>query len=100
MHKLRLGKTGQIYIPTRIRKEIDFELGDLINIILDGENLILSNKDGYEEENKCVISQGGFVHIPTEIRRFSNFSEEDVFKVILDKKEKQLNLILDVKIPV
>ena len=54
-----MGKKGQIYIPTWIRKEIGFKLGDLINIILDGEKIILSNKVGYEKENKCVFGQNG-----------------------------------------
>jgi AbrB family looped-hinge helix DNA binding protein len=43
--KLRLSKTGQIYIPSCIRKEIDLEVGNLINIVLDGEKIILTNKD-------------------------------------------------------
>lgn len=96
MHKLRLGKTGQIYIPTLIREEIDFKIGDLINIILEGEKIILSNKAGYEEENKCVINQNGSVHIPSEIRRFSKIGTVAVFKATIDKQEKELNLIPEV----
>jgi bifunctional DNA-binding transcriptional regulator/antitoxin component of YhaV-PrlF toxin-antitoxin module len=94
--KLRLSKTGQIYIPRCIRKEIDLEVGNFINIVLDGEKIILTNKD-YEKENKCVISENGTIHIPTEIRRLSNIKSEAFFRVILDKKEKQINLIPEIK---
>lgn len=92
MLKLRISKNGQIYIPSCIRKELDLEVGNFINIVLDGEKIILANKD-YEKENKCVISENGTVHIPTEIRRLSNIKSEAFFSVLLDKKEKRINLI-------
>jgi bifunctional DNA-binding transcriptional regulator/antitoxin component of YhaV-PrlF toxin-antitoxin module len=94
---MRLSKTGKIHIPISVRKEIDLEIGDLINIILDGERIVLTSKEGYEKENKCLISENGTIHIPTEIRRLSNISFGAVFRVLLDNKEKRITLIPDIE---
>ncbi|MCM3654180.1 AbrB/MazE/SpoVT family DNA-binding domain-containing protein [Metabacillus litoralis] len=95
--KLKLSRNGQIYIPNCIRKELNLEVGHLISIILDGEIIVLTNKDEDENENKCIFSENGTVHIPTEIRRLSNIKSEAFFRLILDKKEKRINLIPEIK---
>ncbi|MGM0876819.1 MAG: AbrB/MazE/SpoVT family DNA-binding domain-containing protein [Bacillota bacterium] len=95
MKKLKLTKTGQIYIPNCIRSEIDLACGDYIYIYIDGKKIVLTNKEGYEKENRSVFSENGTVHIPTEIRRLLNINSEAVFSVTLNKREMQINLIPD-----
>jgi AbrB family looped-hinge helix DNA binding protein len=93
LKKLQLKKTGQIYIPKSFRKVIDLNVGDYINIFLDGKKIVLTNKEDYDKENKCIFSEKGTVHIPTEIRRLSRINPEEVFTVTLDEKEKRIILI-------
>jgi AbrB family looped-hinge helix DNA binding protein len=90
-----LKKSGQIYIPNTVRKVIDFKIGDYINIFLDGKKIVLTNKEGFDKENKCTLSQKGSVHIPTEIRKLKRLNSETVFTISLDEKEQRINLIPD-----
>lgn len=93
LKKVRLIKRGQIYIPISIRKQLDFKAGDLLNIILVGEKIVLNKKEGYEKENKAILNQKGSIHIPIEIRRLINFKNEVFFKAIIDQNRKEMNLI-------
>jgi AbrB family looped-hinge helix DNA binding protein len=90
-----LKKSGQIYIPNAVRKVIDLKMGDSIKIFLDGKKIVLTNKEGLDNENKCTLTQKGTVHIPTEIRRLKRINSETVFTISLDEEEKHINLILD-----
>jgi AbrB family looped-hinge helix DNA binding protein len=90
-----LKKSGQIYIPNAVRKVIDLKIGDYINIFLDGKKIVLTNKEGFDKENKSTLSQKGTVHIPTEIRRLKRINPESVFTISLDEKEQRINLIPD-----
>jgi AbrB family looped-hinge helix DNA binding protein len=91
--KVKLKKSGQIYIPKSLREVIDLNIGDYINVFWDGKQIVLTNKEGYEKENKCTFNQKGTVHIPTEIRKLRRISSETVFTMTLDEKEKRINLI-------
>ncbi len=93
MNKVKLKKTGQIYIPKSLRKLIDLRVGEYINIFLDGKKIILTNKDGYDKENKCPFSKEGTVYIPSEIRRFGHIKPGAVFTMSFDEKKKQIDLI-------
>ncbi|PGT80903.1 AbrB/MazE/SpoVT family DNA-binding domain-containing protein [Bacillus sp. AFS040349] len=95
MCKLKLKKSGQIYIPTWMRREINFRVGDLINIIFDGKKMILSTKEEITKENQCILSQKGTLHIPIEIRRMCKFDKECTFKALIDKKENELILLME-----
>lgn len=90
---MKLKKTGQIYIPKSLRKLIDLRVGEYINIFLDGKKIILTNKDGYDKENKCPFSKEGTVYIPSEIRRFGHIKPEAFFTISFDEKKKQIKLI-------
>ncbi len=92
-----LKNNGQIHIPKSFRKIIDLEVGDCIKIFLDGKTIVLTNKEGYEKENKCTFSQKGTVYIPKEIRNLSSINSEAIFTISLDEKEKRINLIPDLK---
>jgi AbrB family looped-hinge helix DNA binding protein len=74
LNKVRLKKTGQIYIPKSLRKVIDLKEGDFINIFLDGKKIVLTNNEEHEKENKCTFNQKGTVHIPSEIRRLGGIN--------------------------
>lgn len=95
LKKLRLTKTGQVYIPNCIRSEINLKPGDVINIFLEDKEIVMTNKEGYEYENQCVFSKNGTVHIPREIRRLCYINSEAVFSVTLNKEEQKFNLIPD-----
>jgi AbrB family looped-hinge helix DNA binding protein len=90
-----LKKSGQIYIPNAFRKVINLEIGDYINIFLEGKKIVLTNKEGFDKENKSTLSQKGTVHIPTEIRRLKRINPETIFTISLDEKEQRINLIPD-----
>lgn len=92
---MTLKKSGQIYIPKSLREVINLKIGDYINVFLDGKQIVLTNKEGYDKENKCTFNQKGTVHIPTEIRRISKINSETVFKITLDEKEKRIYLLPD-----
>ncbi|PMC36341.1 hypothetical protein CJ195_16190 [Bacillus sp. UMB0899] len=98
MYKVKLRKSGQIYIPKWMRSEIDFKAGEFIYIIFDGENMILSKKKELTNENQCILSQKGTLHIPIEIRRMCKFDEECTFKALIDKKENELILLTEKKL--
>ncbi|OAS85905.1 AbrB/MazE/SpoVT family DNA-binding domain-containing protein [Metabacillus sp. KUDC1714] len=97
LNKLTLTKTGQIYIPSFIRNEINLEPGDFINIFLEGKEIVMTNKEHYIIENQCVFSQNGTVHLPIEIRRLCNIDSEAVFRFTLNKEEQKISLIHDSK---
>ena len=98
MNKVKLRKTGQIYLPKTITKILNINMGDLINIFLDGKKIVLTSKEGFEKENKCTYSQSGTVHIPTEIRRLSNINSDTAFTITIDEKEKRICLIPDLTV--
>ncbi|MEW9123967.1 MAG: AbrB/MazE/SpoVT family DNA-binding domain-containing protein, partial [Thermotaleaceae bacterium] len=52
--KVTLKKSGQIYIPKFLREGIDLKTGDYINVFWDGNQIVLTNKEGYDKENKCT----------------------------------------------
>lgn len=92
LNKLKLTKTGQVYIPNYIRSEINIEPGDIINIFLEGKEIVMTNKKGFDNENQCVFSQNGTVHIPREIRKLCNIDSEVVFRVTINKEEQKFIL--------
>ncbi|WP_342431123.1 AbrB/MazE/SpoVT family DNA-binding domain-containing protein [Neobacillus sp. FSL H8-0543] len=93
MNKVKLRKTGQLYIPKTLTKILDIEVGDIINVFIDGNKIVLTTKAGFEKENKCTYNQKGTIHIPAEIRRLSNIDTDSVFTITIDEKEKRLCLI-------
>lgn len=95
MNKVKLRKTGQLYIPKTLTKILDIEVGDIINVFIDGNKIVLTTKVGFEKENKCTYNQKGTIHIPAEIRRLSNIDTDSVFTITIDEKEKRLCLIPD-----
>jgi bifunctional DNA-binding transcriptional regulator/antitoxin component of YhaV-PrlF toxin-antitoxin module len=95
LKKIKLRKTGQIYLSKNITKILNIKVGDFIIIYLDGIKIVLTSKEGFEHENKCTYSQSGTVHIPTEIRRLSNINSDTFFSVTINEKEKQICLIPD-----
>ncbi|MBO1511310.1 AbrB/MazE/SpoVT family DNA-binding domain-containing protein [Metabacillus bambusae] len=97
LNKLTLTKTGQVYIPSCIRNEINLEPGDIINIFLEDKEIVMTNREEYIIENQCVFSQNGTVHIPIEIRRLCNIDSEAIFRFTLNKEEQKISLIYDSK---
>ncbi|WP_235883144.1 AbrB/MazE/SpoVT family DNA-binding domain-containing protein [Metabacillus sediminilitoris] len=97
LNKLKLTKTGQVYIPNWIRSEINLKPSDIINIFLEDKKIVITNKEGYDYESQCVFSQNGTVHIPREIRRLCHINSEAVFSVTINKEEQKFNLIPDGK---
>ncbi|MEH7273918.1 AbrB/MazE/SpoVT family DNA-binding domain-containing protein, partial [Neobacillus vireti] len=63
MKKVKLRKTGQIYLPKTVAKILNIKVGDFINIFLDGKKIVLTSREGFEQENKCIYSRSGTVHI-------------------------------------
>lgn len=96
MNKVKLKKNGQLYIPKTLTKILNIEVGDIINIFIDGKKIVLTSKAGFEKENKCTYNQKGTIHIPAEIRRLSNIDTEAVFTITIDEKEKRVCLIPDI----
>lgn len=95
MKKIKLRKTGQLYIPKTLTKILDIEVGDIINVFIDGNKIVLTTKAGFEKENKCIYNQKGTIHIPAEIRRLSNIDSDAVFSITIDENEKRICLITD-----
>lgn len=95
MKKVKLRKNGQLYIPKTITKKLKIDVGDIIYIFIDGKNIVLTNREGFEKENKCIYNQKGTIHIPVEIRRLNNIDSEAVFTITIDEKEKRVYLIPD-----
>jgi AbrB family looped-hinge helix DNA binding protein len=95
LYKVKLRKNGQLYIPKTLTKKLNIEVGDIIYIFIDGKNIVLTSKAGFEKENKCTYNQKGTIHIPAEIRRLSNIDTEADFTITIDEKEKQVYLIPD-----
>lgn len=95
MKKVKLRKNGQLYIPRTLTKILKIDVGNIIYIFMDGKNIVLTSKAGFEKENKCTYNQKGTIHIPAEIRRLSNIDSEAVFTITIDEKEKRVYLIPD-----
>lgn len=95
MNKVKLKKTGELYIPKSLIKILNIEVGDRINIFIEGKKIVLTSKAGFENENKCTYNQKGTIHIPAEIRRISNIDTDVVFSITIDEREKQVCLIPD-----
>jgi bifunctional DNA-binding transcriptional regulator/antitoxin component of YhaV-PrlF toxin-antitoxin module len=95
LKKVKLRKNGQLYIPRTLTKILKIDVGNIIYIFMDGKNIVLTSKAGFEKENKCTYNQKGTIHIPAEIRRLSNIDSEAVFTITFDEKEKRVYLIPD-----
>ena len=95
MDKVKLRKSGELYIPKNLTKILNIEVGDRLNIFLEGKKIVLTSKAGFDKENKCTYNQKGTIHIPAEIRRLSNIDSEAVFTITIDEKEKRVYLIPD-----
>jgi bifunctional DNA-binding transcriptional regulator/antitoxin component of YhaV-PrlF toxin-antitoxin module len=95
LNKVKLSKTGELYIPKTLIKILNIEVGDRLNIFIEGKKIVLTSKAGFENENKCTYNQKGTIHIPAEIRRISNIDTDVVFTITIDEKEKQVCLIPD-----
>ncbi|MFJ5761925.1 AbrB/MazE/SpoVT family DNA-binding domain-containing protein [Neobacillus sp. NPDC093182] len=95
MYKVKLRKTGELYIPKTLTKILNIKVGDMINIFIDGEKIVLTSKAGFEKENKCTYNQKGTIHIPAEIRRLNKINTDVVFTFTIDEKEKRVSLIPD-----
>jgi AbrB family looped-hinge helix DNA binding protein len=93
LNKVKLSKTGQLYIPKALTNILNIEVGDIINIFLDGKKIILTRKAGLGKENKCTYNQKGTIYIPAEIRRLCNIDSEAVFTITIEEKEKRVCLI-------
>lgn len=93
LNKVKLRKTGQMYIPKTLTKILNIDVGDIINIFIDGKNIVLTSKAGFENENRCTYNQKGTIHIPAEIRRLSNIETDTVFTITIDEKENRICLI-------
>ncbi|MEH7492051.1 AbrB/MazE/SpoVT family DNA-binding domain-containing protein [Neobacillus niacini] len=96
MNKVKLSKTGEMYIPKTLSKILNIEVGDRLNIFIEGKKIVLTSKEGFENENKCTYNQKGTIHIPAEIRRISNIDTDVVFTITIDEKENQVCLIPDI----
>jgi bifunctional DNA-binding transcriptional regulator/antitoxin component of YhaV-PrlF toxin-antitoxin module len=95
LKKVKLRKNGQLYIPRTLTKILNINVGNTIYIFMDGKNIVLTSKAGFEKENKCTYNQKGTIHIPAEIRRLSNIVSEAVFTITIDEKENRVYLIPD-----
>lgn len=96
MSKVKLRKNGQLYIPKTLTKILNIEVGDIINIFIDGKKIVLTSKAGFEKENKSTYNRNGTIHIPVEIRKLSNIEADANFTITIDEKEKRVCLIPDV----
>ncbi|MBY0149472.1 AbrB/MazE/SpoVT family DNA-binding domain-containing protein [Neobacillus niacini] len=95
MDKVKLKKSGELYIPKNLTKILNIEVGDRLNIFLEGKKIVLTSKAGFEKENKCTYNQKGTIHIPAEIRKLSNINTNAVFTITIDEKEKRVCLMPD-----
>ncbi|MCM3162059.1 AbrB/MazE/SpoVT family DNA-binding domain-containing protein [Metabacillus litoralis] len=89
--QLTLTKSGQVYLPNCIRKELNLEPGDNIYIFVDNKAIILA-KEACEKENQCILSNRGTLHIPVEIRRICKITSALKFNVILNIEDKRIVL--------
>jgi bifunctional DNA-binding transcriptional regulator/antitoxin component of YhaV-PrlF toxin-antitoxin module len=95
LDKVKIRKSGELYIPKNLTRILNIEVGDRLNIFLEGKKIVLTSKAGYETENKCTYNQKGTIHIPIEIRRLSNIITNAVFTITIDEKEKRVCLMPD-----
>ncbi|PMC40201.1 hypothetical protein CJ195_00350 [Bacillus sp. UMB0899] len=89
--QLKLTKSGQVYLPNCIRKDINLEPGDNIYIFLDNKEIILA-KEACEKENQCILSNRGTLHIPVEIRRICKITSAMKFNAIINKEDRRIIL--------
>lgn len=89
--QLTLTKSGQVYLPNCIRKELNLEPGNNIYIFVDNQAIILA-KEACEKENQCILSNRGTLHIPVEIRRICKITSALKFNVILNIEDKRIVL--------
>ncbi|MFD2216159.1 AbrB/MazE/SpoVT family DNA-binding domain-containing protein [Metabacillus endolithicus] len=89
--QLTLTKSGQVYLPNCIRKELNLEAGDNIYIFVDNKAIILA-KEACEKENQCILSNRGTLHIPVEIRRICKITSALKFNVIRNIEDKRIVL--------
>lgn len=92
--QLTLTKSGQVYLPNCIRKELNLEPGDNIYIFVDNKAIILA-QEACEKENQCILSNRGTLHIPVEIRRICKITSAMKFNLILIKEDRRIVLSKD-----
>ncbi|PGT86461.1 AbrB/MazE/SpoVT family DNA-binding domain-containing protein [Bacillus sp. AFS040349] len=92
--QLKLTKSGQVYLPNCIRKDINLEPGDNIYIFVDNKAIILA-KEACEKENQCILSNRGTLHIPVEIRRICKITTSMKFNAILNIEDRRIVLSKD-----
>lgn len=52
----RVNELGRIVIPIELRRTLNIEEGDPLEIFVDGEQIILKK---YEPDNECIFCRGG-----------------------------------------
>ena len=52
----RVNELGRIVIPIKLRRTLNIEEGDPLEIFVDGEQIILKK---YEPDNECIFCRGG-----------------------------------------
>ena len=52
----KVDELGRIVIPKELRRTLNIEEGDPLEIFVDGEQLILKK---YEPDNECIFCRGG-----------------------------------------
>ncbi|MBP3907206.1 MAG: AbrB/MazE/SpoVT family DNA-binding domain-containing protein [Peptostreptococcaceae bacterium] len=52
----KIDELGRIVIPKELRRTLNIEEGDPLEIFVDGEQLILKK---YEPDNECIFCRGG-----------------------------------------
>lgn len=89
--QLKLTKSGQVYLPNCIRKDLNLVPGDNIYIFMDNKAIILA-KEACEKENQCILSNRGTLHIPVELRRICNITSAMKFNAIINKEGRRIVL--------
>ena len=89
--QLKLTKSGQVYLPNCIRKDLNLEPGDNVYIFIENKEIILA-KEACEKENQCLLSHRGTLHIPIEIRRICDIKSAIMFNAIINLENRRIVL--------
>ncbi|GKU84108.1 MULTISPECIES: AbrB/MazE/SpoVT family DNA-binding domain-containing protein [Niallia] len=75
VYKRRIYNNGQIAVPKKLQKQLNFNAGDLLFIyILDKSIIIKANHDN-KDLNQCYLS-GNRISIPKEIRNILGITSD------------------------
>lgn len=85
----RLTKTGQVFIPKKMEKQLRLKEGHYLYLYISEENIIIVKHHSNKTLNQCIY-RNGKISIPAELRRLVGISFNTPLEITLDEEQDKI----------